>query len=132
MPSYGFSPSLPLIFDNNGPYSQLSKINEVVKQNLKMLVLTSPGERIMIPEYGVGIRNYLFELNSPETKQNIRARINHQVNQYMPFLEDMQISFPDVEERDHSIHIRIEYFIGPIGKVDFLDLALSSNVQKIS
>ena len=75
MPSYGYSPSLPLIFDNNGPYNQLSKISEVVKQNLKMLVLTAPGERIMIPEYGVGIRNYLFELSTPELRQNIKARI---------------------------------------------------------
>ena len=128
----GLSPKLPLHIDQIDGYGLTKTFKEVARQNLKMVILTSPGERIMIPEFGVGIRNYLFELSTPELRQNIKARINDQVDRFMPFLDSVQIFFRDVEEKEHSLSMRIEYFIGPIGKVDFIDLVLSSNIQKIS
>ena len=36
---------------------------EVIKQNFKNLVLTNPGERVMLTDFGVGIRRFLFEMN---------------------------------------------------------------------
>ena len=30
----------------------------MIKQNLKMLILTNPGERVMDPEFGVGIKQF--------------------------------------------------------------------------
>ena len=45
-----------------------------------MLLFTSPGERIMFPEYGVGLRRFLFE-NTPEAA--IATAINRQVKKYM-------------------------------------------------
>ena len=43
MSSYGFSPKLPLKYDDtDGPYLELKTIKEVGSQNLKMIVLTNP------------------------------------------------------------------------------------------
>ena len=38
----------------------LSELKEVVEQNLKMVLLTNPGEKIFNLEFGVGLRRYLF------------------------------------------------------------------------
>ena len=57
----GLSPKLPLSIDEIDGLATNKDFREVARQNLKMIVLTSPGERIMIPNFGVGIRNFLFE-----------------------------------------------------------------------
>ena len=56
----GIAPKLPLQLDEVDGYRLTKTIKETVQQNLKMIVLTSPGERIMNPDFGVGLRNYLF------------------------------------------------------------------------
>ena len=52
----GISPQLPLVYSHtDGPYQLNKTLKDVVRQNLKMLILTAPGERIMVPEFGVGL-----------------------------------------------------------------------------
>ena len=77
----GIDALLPLERDNTDFFYTLTKnIKDNTKQNVKMLFLTAPGERIMFPDYGVGLRNFLFE-NSPELE--IRNRIRSQVQRYL-------------------------------------------------
>ena len=57
----GYAPSLPLsVSKEDGEYALLKTLESVAQQNLKMLFLTCPGERIMDINFGIGIRNYLF------------------------------------------------------------------------
>ena len=77
----GIDALLPLERDNTDFFYTLTKnIKDNTKQNVKMLLLTAPGERIMFPDYGVGLRNFLFE-SSPEL--DIRNRIRSQVQRYL-------------------------------------------------
>ena len=57
----GISPKLPLTRDKQDGYALNKTELDSIKQNVKMVVLTSPGERVMDPSFGVGIRKYLFE-----------------------------------------------------------------------
>ena len=73
---YGVSPKLPLIVDDlDGHYGLTKTVREAVKQNFKNLILTSPGERVMDSNFGVGLRNFLFENFTIEVGENIRFRI---------------------------------------------------------
>lgn len=126
MQTQGFSPLLPLTVDViEGPYESLKTVKDVIKQNLKMLVLTAPGERIMIPNYGVGLRNYLFSQYTDLTKDDIRERILEQVSLYMPFLQDMEVKISESLEDNNAIAVRISYFVSALGQQDFIDFALS-------
>ena len=126
MQTQGFSPLLPLTVDViEGPYKSLKTVKDVIKQNLKMLVLTAPGERIMIPNYGVGLRNYLFSQYTDLTKDDIRERILEQVSLYMPFLQDMEVEINESIEDNNAISVRISYFVSALGQQDFVDFALS-------
>ena len=58
----GLTPKLPLTLGgDNGNYKLIKTYKNLIKQNFKNLILTAPGERIMDPNFGVGIRNFLFE-----------------------------------------------------------------------
>ena len=52
--SSGLGAKLPLTIDSVfGPYNLLTDYNSLAQQNLKMLILTNPGERMMDTSFGV-------------------------------------------------------------------------------
>ena len=58
-----YSPKLPLLINGSNGYENNQTVLADIQQNLKMVLLTSPGERIMDPNFGVGMKRYLFEQN---------------------------------------------------------------------
>jgi len=89
----GLSPKLPLRRGVTDGFTLNKTMAQVIRQNLKNLVLTSPGERMMLPNFGVGLRNFLFEQGSEEVYNEIENRLLQQVSLYMPFLQIEDISF---------------------------------------
>ena len=45
----------PLEFTDDNAGYKLSEVTEAVQFNIKNIILTNPGERIMLPSFGVGI-----------------------------------------------------------------------------
>ena len=124
----GISAKLPLHIDSINGYGLNQTYKELVNQNFKMLILTAPGERMMDPLFGVGLRNYLFELDSPFTRSSIVEKINIQVERYMPFVKIVDISFKSPEDDDrldtNFLGITIKYIIVPLQQSDLLDITL--------
>ena len=93
-----------------------------------MLILTSPGERVMEPTFGVGLYNYLFELDTVLVESEIRDRIARQTNKYMPFVNILSIDFgnrPPGAEIDRSfLSIVIRYRIPSLREVNVLRIKL--------
>jgi uncharacterized protein len=130
----GLSVALPLRIDPiDGAYGLNKTLTQVAAQNLRMVILTSPGERMMFPEFGVGIRRYLFEQNTTSTLGVIRSRIEQQVSTYLPYIRilDLSIDSPDVVgsvvETDKSrVLIRIRYSVPSANVVSDLTIPVST------
>ena len=124
----GFSPALPMSLDNSDGFALNKTLQEVAKQNLKMLVLTAPGERVMMPDFGVGIRNYLFENKDPSTYEVIEASIYEQAQQYLPYISITNIDFLDMDQGInqwvHSLGIIINYIVSGLGLEDQLSIEM--------
>ena len=75
-----------------------------LKDNLKNLILTEKGERLGMPEYGCGLRQYLFDLTSlPDYETVIITAVNDQIQKYMPFLLVKNIEILDyAKSQDES------------------------------
>mgnify|MGYP003627923753 CR=1 FL=1 len=105
----GIGPKLPLSHDNQfGNYSLITSYKEQIKQNFKNLVLTSPGERIMLPEFGVGMR-----------------RFYSQARKYMPFINIKKIEFNPVRSSRNNpnmLSVKIEYNVPSINLKSVLQL----------
>ena len=113
--AYGYSAELPLRRDNEDGFYVLTKtIVSNIKQNFKNLLLTVPGERVMVPDFGAGLRRYLFHNNSPDLHSEITDRIRTQVETYMPFLIINTINFQENREArngTNKLYISISYAI---------------------
>ena len=98
------------------------QIERLVKQNVKMILLTFPGERIMFPNFGVGIQSYLFEMQNAGVGGQIRTAVATQLNRWLPSVNLLAISTSQPESNPNTLAIRIEYQIDFLGTKDFLDL----------
>jgi phage baseplate assembly protein W len=108
----GFSPVIPLQQnDEDGFYVLTKSMKQNIKQNIKNLFLTSPGERVMIVNFGVGVRNFLFENNSFELQSKIQSRIIEQIRLFMPFVKMDRIEFLESESEKLLLGIRFFYSV---------------------
>lgn len=117
----GLSVKLPLVTSEVfGPYELNTTYDDLAKQNLKMLILTNPGERIMNPSFGVGIRKFLFEFNGQPTYDKITSAIQQQVSIYLPYIQIENIHYvvpegnPDLYPND--LIVQITFTIIPLQK----------------
>jgi|TARA_R110000796_G_scaffold16996_1_gene52589 phage baseplate assembly protein W len=128
MPNY--SPKLPLTRGTETSYIMLKNMAEVIKQNFRMLVLTGPGERIMLADFGVGLHRFFFEPMTPVLFEKVRSRIGQQASTYMPFLTIRSISFITSEEdsdlRANSLYVKIKYAIPALNADDELQLTVNN------
>ena len=109
----------------------LSTIRGTTKQNLKCLMLTSPGERVMDPEFGVGLKQYLFENFGPEIRVDLKTNIRQQIGTYLPFvkIKNIRILFGDDFDSPNynKLFVSIEYFIQSTSKLDVLNLTVKND-----
>jgi phage baseplate assembly protein W len=127
--SRGLSPKLPLSYDPSDGYALNKTYEDMIKQNLKMLILTNPGERVMIPNFGVGLRNFLFEPYTIDTLASIKSRIESQVSDYMPFVELVNIQTGDPYTSSSSatiLDLRVEFRIIPMDIFSYIELSVST------
>ena len=96
--------SLP--FNGEGVFNSTYTTKEQAKSNLLNVLLTEPGERLFLPNFGVGIRNLLFEQNVKA--EILKERISNQVDIYIPEIEVMDIKI-DKSPDSHTLYIAIDY-----------------------
>jgi phage baseplate assembly protein W len=121
----GISVQLPLQYSQlDGPYTLNKTLKDVIKQNYKMLVLTSPGERPMVPDFGIGFNNFVFEQMSNDTLDNITEKIIEQTKMFMPVVNLENIQFITDDEDSsfgrNRVQVIITYNILPFNERDEL------------
>jgi hypothetical protein len=130
----GLAPRLPLVFDDvYGPYGLITDYRTLATQNLKMLILTNPGERIMDTEFGVGLKSYLFEQNTPSTYSEIDSKIRQQVQKYLPYIGIERIDFAVPEDNPdlfpNNLSVSIYFNIIPLRTNAALNVEVNNNIN---
>jgi len=121
----GISPRVPLTYSQtDGPYQLNKTLKQTIRQNLKMLILTSPGERIMVPGFGVGLHNFLFMNMSSDGLSVVAQRIKEQVDFYMSVVNLEEVRFftsdDDPTLQFNEVRVSIQYNILPFNERDQL------------
>ena len=89
--------------------SQVSNDNSI-KQSLKNLVMTQPGEKLFQPQIGSGVRQLLFEPMDGFTADAIRDAILNTVGQHEPRITINNLAV--VEQYDaNQFNVTIDYNI---------------------
>lgn len=60
---------------------------EDVAQAIRIIVGTDPGERVMRPDFGAGLRAFVFEPLSPSTLESLRQRVRTALVDWEPRID---------------------------------------------
>ena len=114
--------SLP--FNAEGVFYSTYTTKEQVKSNLLNVLLTEQGERLFKPNFGVGIRNLLFEQNI--NKESLEDRIRIQIGLYIPEIELVKV-IADKAPHSHTLFIKITYKLVANNQLDTIQLNFNSS-----
>jgi phage baseplate assembly protein W len=87
-------------------------LSDAIKDNVKNLILTAPGEKITDPVFGVGLKRYLFEPDTEELRSTIENNIYKAMGNYLPYVNINKIVFsPPGSNNENILYVQIHYSI---------------------
>ena len=92
--------------DDTNMFKGTETIQEQNKSNLINLLLTQQGERINNPNFGIGLKNLLFENNVDI--DNLKEIITKQTARYIPGIKVTNVR-TGISEDKHTIFVSIIY-----------------------
>jgi phage baseplate assembly protein W len=89
---------------------------EQVRDELLQLLLTSPGERLFLPEFGGGVRKLVFEPASDVLRNVVKARITQALSRWLG--QRLTVDLIDVTWDDGAAVIEVTVKYRPAGSAD--------------
>ena len=90
-----------------------------LRSNLKNLLLTKKGERVLQPNFGSGLQDLLFEPIDDEFENKLVDTITESVQTWLPYIniEDIDVNMNDENKDNNRVGVEIKFKVG-----DSLDL----------
>lgn len=93
-----------------------------IKNNLINFFLTEPGERPLNPNFGGGLRTFIFEQIAEDNLDGLETTIEFQLNTFFPEISISELNILD--NNDNSITIQLKYFIPNTNINDNLEIEI--------
>ena len=106
-------------FNADGVFNQTFTQKEQVKSNLINVLLTEKGERVNLPNFGVGLKNLLFETQIDTNV--LESRIDAQVKKHIPEITLISAEV-DFSPDEHILYVKITYEYNPSSEIDAIQL----------
>ncbi|HMV66290.1 MAG TPA: GPW/gp25 family protein [Myxococcota bacterium] len=97
-PHLGVGVPFPLRPDADGVVTWV-RYEEAIERSIRDVLLTSPGERLMLPDYGAGLRELVFAPNNSATHSLAARQVREALLRWEPRIdvEDVLVTASDAE-----------------------------------
>jgi phage baseplate assembly protein W len=82
-----------------------------VEQAIQIILLTQRGERPMLPEFGGGLRDFLFEPNSPATRGAIARVVRAALIDWEPRIDVERVEVVPDENEPNLLLIQVDFVV---------------------
>lgn len=100
-------PLLPLP-DENGEL-HYPDLDESVRQQIRVILTTRPGEQLMRPDYGAGLEGFVHEPNTLTTRRRIRDAVAGGLGRWEPRIAVDRVEVWEVADRPGQVRVEIGY-----------------------
>lgn len=83
--------------------------DEHVRDLIEQLLFTSPGERVMRPDFGCGLLDLAFAPNSPELAATVEMSVQGALQRWLGDL--IEVEGVDVESEEETVRVRLRYVV---------------------
>ncbi len=120
-------PLLPRSFPLAGPVDgrlPFALGDESVRDSLRNILLTRPGERLMRPEFGAGLQRFIHEPDHEATRRLIADVAKGAVQRFEPRIVLESVDVEPVDGRPATLRVALRYHLRHDGQVGVLTLPL--------
>lgn len=118
---FGRSVALPVRVGADGRVAW-SEGEDNVRDSIRAILLTEPGERLMLPDFGAGLRSFLFEPNTVSTRRAIADRIKRALTRWEPRIRLETVSVEEHQDQPSIAVVTLSYQLVATQTSERLDL----------
>ena len=96
---------------SDGYFASTSTTIEAIKNNIKNLLKTQKGERLMHPTLGLNLKKYLFEPFTNDLKDNITSEILNSFQFWLPFVNIVNVKIDMDKSNDNIGNSRLNIIV---------------------
>tara|TARA_B100001094_G_scaffold251158_1_gene248890 strand:- start:2185 stop:2631 length:447 start_codon:yes stop_codon:yes gene_type:complete len=100
---------LPFTRDRAGLFGQTETTLEQAGYNIKNLLLTSKGERVMQPEFGSDLRDLLFEQYTEDLTDRIKEAIEEAMSTWLPYIVISSVDVTEDETNPNQTKVDLDF-----------------------
>ncbi|MGW6278563.1 GPW/gp25 family protein [Kribbella sp. NPDC055071] len=98
----------PLDCSTTGSFG-LARGTDKLEQCIRLVLLTYPGERVMRPEFGSRLRDFVFESATPATMVRLADEVHQAIDACEPRVQVCRVDVAPDASVDGLLHITINY-----------------------
>ncbi|HEV8334456.1 MAG TPA: GPW/gp25 family protein [Steroidobacteraceae bacterium] len=102
--------AMPVALDPRTGHVAEAEYEEDIRQSIRLIVETVPGERVMRPNFGCGIHELVFASIDSETLQRVRSVVEEALQRCEARIEVIEVGVDEESARsDGSLLIEVDY-----------------------
>lgn len=82
---------------------------EKVRQSIWLILATAPGERPMLPAFGCGIHDLVFQPNTAALRGAVKQQVTAALTRYEPRIDLLDVAVTTPPDLRNLLEIRIDY-----------------------
>ena len=82
-----------------------------IRQSIWLILATAPGERVMLPTFGCGIHDLVFQPNTAAVRGSVQAEVNDALTRWEPRIDVLDVAVSTPAGQPDVMLIDIQYRI---------------------
>ena len=104
----GVGLAFPPAVDSRGGVATVA-YDEDIRQSIQIILATNPGERVMRPDFGAGLRDFVFEPADLATIHRVQTRVQEALTDWEPRIDVQKVDVTLDPATRSTLFISITY-----------------------
>jgi phage baseplate assembly protein W len=99
----------PVAWDESKERFAIAEFEESVRQSIRIILSTAPGERVMRPNFGCAIHELVFAPNNATTRGMAERHVSEALLNWEPRIDVLEVKAVASGDQDEQLLISINY-----------------------
>ncbi|MDF2615253.1 MAG: baseplate protein [Clostridia bacterium] len=99
---------------------QMAYYEEDIKESIYIILMTQKGERVMLPDFGCNIQDYIYQLPNTTYMNLLKVEVLNALTKWEPRITDIMIEIDTKQLFDAKVIVNISYVIKSTNSADNL------------
>lgn len=102
--------AFPVIPSADGRVTMIGD-DERIRQSIWLILATAPGERVMLPGFGCGVHDLVFQPNTVAVRGSVQAEVTDALTRWEPRIDVIDVAASAPADQPEVMLIEIQYRI---------------------